>query len=328
VQFARAGHPAALWSREPAHAAALQRDRRNARYLPDAAFPELLEPTADLRAAVAAADDVLIAVPSHALRETLTALSALSLRRLAWATKGFELDTGLLPFQVAGKLLPASLLGGAVLVLAADIVLRLAMPAGRFDVERRSRDGRARGEITLVRGEDRLLPILQPTRYEVARSKGGPLPTETFAGLGAMVVSMPSGGVAPSVRAGIRREAGPAGLILSFDYAGKEVRDRGLSYSWSRVGAEAALMLPIAGARRLVEGGVAAGYGWSTQTLRDRRSFSAGDATAGFALRASVPIGRLRTALDLSGGVRIFELDDARIVRPALSGSLVVLYGF
>jgi len=213
-------------------------------------------------------------------------------------------------------------------VQAGAAPLRLAMPAGRFDVERRSRDGRARGEITLVRGEDRLLPILQPTRYEVARSKGGPLPTETFAGLGAMVVSMPSGGVAPSVRAGIRREAGPAGLILSFDYAGKEVRDRGLSYSWSRVGAEAALMLPIAGARRLVEGGVAAGYGWSTQTLRDRRSFSAGDATAGFALRASVPIGRLRTALDLSGGVRIFELDDARIVRPALSGSLVVLYGF
>ena len=55
------------------------------------------------------ADDVLVAVPSHALRETLTALAALPLRRLAWATKGFELDTGLLPYQVAGQLLPASL---------------------------------------------------------------------------------------------------------------------------------------------------------------------------------------------------------------------------
>ena len=46
--------------------------------LPDTAFPDLLEPTADLRAAVAAADDVLIAVPSHAFRETLTALAGLS----------------------------------------------------------------------------------------------------------------------------------------------------------------------------------------------------------------------------------------------------------
>jgi glycerol-3-phosphate dehydrogenase (NAD(P)+) len=52
---------------------------------------------------------VLVAVPSHALRETLTALAGLPLRRLAWATKGFELDTGLLPYQVAGQLLPASL---------------------------------------------------------------------------------------------------------------------------------------------------------------------------------------------------------------------------
>jgi glycerol-3-phosphate dehydrogenase (NAD(P)+) len=87
----------------------MARERRNTRYLPDAGFPELLEVTADLGEAVADADDVLVVVPSHALRATLTALAALPLRRLAWATKGFELDTGLLPFQVAGQLLPASL---------------------------------------------------------------------------------------------------------------------------------------------------------------------------------------------------------------------------
>jgi glycerol-3-phosphate dehydrogenase (NAD(P)+) len=109
VQFARAGHPAALWARDAAHVAAMQRERRNARYLGETQFPDLLEVTANLATAVAAADDVLVAVPSHALRETLTALAPLSLRRLAWATKGFELDTGLLPYQVAGQLLPASL---------------------------------------------------------------------------------------------------------------------------------------------------------------------------------------------------------------------------
>jgi glycerol-3-phosphate dehydrogenase (NAD(P)+) len=109
VQFARAGHPAALWARDAAHAAAMARERCNARYLPDTPFPALLQPTADLAAAVADADDVLVAVPSQALRETLTALAALPLRRLAWATKGFEVDTGLLPYQVAGQLLPASL---------------------------------------------------------------------------------------------------------------------------------------------------------------------------------------------------------------------------
>jgi hypothetical protein len=41
-----------------------------------------------------------------------------------------------------------------------------------------------------------------------------------------------------------------------------------------------------------------------------------------------VPIGRLRAAVDLDGGVRYFELNGRRTARPAASGSLVVLYGF
>jgi glycerol-3-phosphate dehydrogenase (NAD(P)+) len=48
-------------------------------------------------------------VPSQALRELLTELAPLPVRRLAWATKGLELDTGLLPYQVAALLLPAGL---------------------------------------------------------------------------------------------------------------------------------------------------------------------------------------------------------------------------
>jgi glycerol-3-phosphate dehydrogenase (NAD(P)+) len=109
VQFARAGHPTTLWARDMAHVAAMTRERRNARYLPETGFPERLEVTADLAAAVAPADDVLVAVPSHSLRATLVALAALPLRRLAWATKGFELESGLLPHQVAAQVLPASL---------------------------------------------------------------------------------------------------------------------------------------------------------------------------------------------------------------------------
>lgn len=108
IQFARAGHPAVLWARDSAEAAAMSRARCNARYLAGAPFPALLEVTADLRSAITGADDVLVAVPSVALRGLLTALAALPLRRLAWATKGFELDTGLLPYQVAAQLLPAS----------------------------------------------------------------------------------------------------------------------------------------------------------------------------------------------------------------------------
>ena len=62
-------------------------------------------------------DDVLIAVPSHAFRATLESLKP-HLRastRVAWATKGFELSSGKLPFAVATEVLgsrPLAVLSG------------------------------------------------------------------------------------------------------------------------------------------------------------------------------------------------------------------------
>jgi len=110
IQFARAGRPTRLWSRDPAQTRSMARERANARYLPEAKFPELLTVATDLDAAVEGATDVLIAVPSHGFRALLHELAS-RLRaetRLAWATKGFELDTGLLPHQVALEVLGAS----------------------------------------------------------------------------------------------------------------------------------------------------------------------------------------------------------------------------
>ncbi len=54
---------------------------------------------ATCRRALADAEDVLIAVPSHAFREVLTAIRALLTagQRLCWATKGFEISSGRLP---------------------------------------------------------------------------------------------------------------------------------------------------------------------------------------------------------------------------------------
>jgi hypothetical protein len=213
-------------------------------------------------------------------------------------------------------------------VKAGTAELRLAVPAGRYEIERRGSNGRARGDLAIVRGEERVVPVLQPTRYEVARAKGGPRPGEAFAGVGAHLVSMPGGGIAPAVRGGVRRELGPAGLVVSVEYALASVSDRGLRYDYSRLGGDAALLLPVAGGRRLLEAGVFAGYGWATQTLADHRTFHAGDATAGFLARLSIPAGRLRGAVDLSAGGRTFTLNESRTVKPAASLSFVVLYGY
>ncbi len=109
IQFARAGHPVLLWGRDRAHVESMAHERRNVRYLPDAAFPERLQVTADLRTALDAAEDTLIAVPSHAFRSMLEGLAGLPVRRLAWATKGFELDTGRLPYQVVAEHFPGAL---------------------------------------------------------------------------------------------------------------------------------------------------------------------------------------------------------------------------
>jgi glycerol-3-phosphate dehydrogenase (NAD(P)+) len=110
IQFARAGKPIRLWGRDAAQLADMRVARRNLRYLPEAPFPELLQVADTLESALAGVSDVLVAVPSSGFRPFLTRLAALLTPevRVAWATKGFERDTGLLPHQVAHEVLGSS----------------------------------------------------------------------------------------------------------------------------------------------------------------------------------------------------------------------------
>jgi glycerol-3-phosphate dehydrogenase (NAD(P)+) len=109
IQFARAGRSTVLWGRDADHMRAMALARRNDRYLPEAEFPSLLQVVPDLKAALQARD-VLLAVPSHALRSTLSDCAPFfgADARVAWATKGFELATGLLPHEVAAQVLGPS----------------------------------------------------------------------------------------------------------------------------------------------------------------------------------------------------------------------------
>ena len=83
--------------------------RENVRYLPGVSFPPGLTACPRIEDCLDGARDVLVAVPSHGLRDTLTTIKPL-LRpdsRVCWATKGFELKTGKLPHQVAAEVLGA-----------------------------------------------------------------------------------------------------------------------------------------------------------------------------------------------------------------------------
>ncbi len=105
MQFARSDGEVRIWGRDEAQLIAMDRDRVNARYLPDAAFPDNLVACTKLGNCLNGVRDVLIAVPSHGFRETLLAVQPLLAdgARVCWATKGFELHTGKLPHQVAAE---------------------------------------------------------------------------------------------------------------------------------------------------------------------------------------------------------------------------------
>jgi glycerol-3-phosphate dehydrogenase (NAD(P)+) len=142
IQCARAGRIARLWGRDSAHIDVLARERINRRYLPDAVFPDGLYPTASLQAALDGVDDVLVAVPSDAFRLLLTRLKPLlpASMPLSWATKGFELDSGKLPNEVAREVLgpgrPVAVLSGPT--FAAEVgaglptAMTIASPEGDY----------------------------------------------------------------------------------------------------------------------------------------------------------------------------------------------------
>ena len=107
-----------MWGIEKNEIKEMAQNRCNVRYLPGADFPDGLRVTTELTEALTGAEDVLIAVPSHAFRETVERLNAsqVPLKHLAWATKGLEFESGLLPHQVAEQVLatniPTAVLSG------------------------------------------------------------------------------------------------------------------------------------------------------------------------------------------------------------------------
>jgi glycerol-3-phosphate dehydrogenase (NAD(P)+) len=89
------GHATCLWARDAALVADMQARRANAVYLPDVRFPDGLRVTADLGAALRAAELVVWAVPSHGTRAVLVRAveHIMPGAVVVSATKGLEQDT-------------------------------------------------------------------------------------------------------------------------------------------------------------------------------------------------------------------------------------------
>ena len=95
--LATGGRPVSLWARDPALGRRIERERRNPAYLPGIPLHRGIRAGADLGESVDGAEVVILAVPTHGLRE----LAARCAPRLApgcalvSAAKGFEADTQL-----------------------------------------------------------------------------------------------------------------------------------------------------------------------------------------------------------------------------------------
>lgn len=138
-------YPVRLWTRAPAHAEAMARERVNARYLPGQVLPAGLQPLSDLTAALEGADWLIAAVPTSGFRNLLESLRQRGVSTpLLWLCKGFESGTRRLPHQVLEETWPQHPVAGALsgpsfaLEVAQGLPAALTVASDNADFARRA----------------------------------------------------------------------------------------------------------------------------------------------------------------------------------------------
>lgn len=108
IHFALHGNQVAMWARNREQLAAMQAERENKRYFPGFALPDNLTAHTELADALEESELVLVVTSVAGLRDSVEQVKAAGFGHLPVLTacKGFELDTGLLTFQVVKEVLP------------------------------------------------------------------------------------------------------------------------------------------------------------------------------------------------------------------------------
>lgn len=110
VVAARAGHRVCLWSRNAEVVNSINERRVNSRYLLSTSIPTNVIATGDLDSALNEAPMVLLAAPSHAARELLTAMSPLldPAGIIVGVCKGIEIESGKRISEIAKEVVDGS----------------------------------------------------------------------------------------------------------------------------------------------------------------------------------------------------------------------------
>ena len=91
LHLADAGHQVSLWGHRPELIESIKKTGENSKYLPGVPFPKNLIATSNLHESIKKADQVIIAVPSHAFKPVFLQIKD-HVKRIAWLTKGIEPD--------------------------------------------------------------------------------------------------------------------------------------------------------------------------------------------------------------------------------------------
>lgn len=108
IHFALHQHTISMWTHNTQHAQTMQQSRTNQRYLSGCTLPENLTVFTNLAQALTNSELILIVTPVVGLRESVELIKQTGYGHLPILTacKGFELDTGLLTYQVVQQVLP------------------------------------------------------------------------------------------------------------------------------------------------------------------------------------------------------------------------------
>ena len=109
IQLARNDLQVNLWGHLPEHIERLIEQRENSEYLPGFALASNIQPQVSLQTAITGCKFLLIAIPSKGFRSLLQTLKPMLAddTALFWASKGFEIETGMLLHEVVDQELPS-----------------------------------------------------------------------------------------------------------------------------------------------------------------------------------------------------------------------------
>ncbi len=108
MQLARSNSEVHLWGHDRAHMERLRETRENTDYLPGYPFAENITVHLELADAVSGAEYILVAIPSKGFRHLLAQLKPLIGDQVPifWASKGFEIESGLMLHQIIEQEMP------------------------------------------------------------------------------------------------------------------------------------------------------------------------------------------------------------------------------